>query len=83
MAKKPQMPAKMPEACPDPWRAEEDARTLSRAAEVTNDKGRHKAAQDHATKTYNATMSMGAKPKKPSAPKPMKPKAPRGAKRGR
>lgn len=83
-------PLPKPETFVDPYRAESDANTLARAAEVTADKGRHKAALAHTEKQYNAVKSMGAKsgapvkPMKPKAPKPVaKPKPAGRAKRGR
>lgn len=36
------------------WRAEEDARTLARAHEIMQDKGRHKRAAAHAKRMYDA-----------------------------
>lgn len=36
---------------PNPYSAEDDCRTLQRAHEIMGDKGRHKAAQKHASTT--------------------------------
>lgn len=65
MAKKIQ-PA--PEAYVDPWRAEDDARTLHKAEQIRADKERMK----HVTNHVNNLSKVVQKPKvkKPTAPKP-------------
>lgn len=67
-------PSVAPAPYVDAYRAEDDARTLSRAGEIMGDKTRHKAAAGHMQKQMAGMQRvMGAAP--PAKPPPGKPPA--------
>lgn len=63
------------------WQAKDDARTLKRAAEIAQDKGRQSRAHTEINKELKALQTIAGKPTQPKKPSPPKPRATGGRKK--